>query len=453
MEAGRLIERATQLATRAHQGQMRKDGTTEYITHPIGVGRLLRERGASAEVVAAGLLHDAIEDTDVTAEQIESHFEEHGRRIRELVEGASEPDKTLGWRERKEHTIATVREHDIETQMVIAADKLHNVTTLATDYAKVGAKLWRRFHDSASSRSDQLWYYSAMARELAGTPGAQELAHAVNEIARMSVDDEPGIDACSSAVRKLLECWECGATAHLEGNWKVRSRSWQGRIAAHHLTRGEAVWIDDFPVVAGQPGTRHARFGNGVAISPWFGIVAVAVSEDEVTDLRIEIERASCEARNRSAARPIAIRVMHVDVDPQMPVCGQRDTVRVGADAVGELVARWTAEHGHRSDEDLASARRQCAACLEALTGGDRRTDEGPGARLRAITGAQRMGIRGEHPTTGLSGAYARLFAEIERPSARRTLDYFAHACEAQVKGETARLGWLLARDEMEPAP
>ncbi|MAJ59167.1 MAG: (p)ppGpp synthetase, partial [bacterium TMED88] len=80
-----LLAAAFDFAFQLHEGQFRASGDP-YIVHPVAVADLLRDIGASASVIAAGFLHDVVEDTDVTPDQLESHF---GPEVRELVEGVT----------------------------------------------------------------------------------------------------------------------------------------------------------------------------------------------------------------------------------------------------------------------------------------------------------------------------------------------------------------------------
>src|SRR5690625_5445829 len=101
----RLTE-AIEFATIAHQNQYRKRGELPYISHPFTVGTLLIGVGASIEVIIGGYLHDTIEDTSVTAEELEKIF---GEQSTEIVLGCSEPHKVLYAGDRKEYTIDYLR--------------------------------------------------------------------------------------------------------------------------------------------------------------------------------------------------------------------------------------------------------------------------------------------------------------------------------------------------------
>ena len=90
-----LTEKAKYFAINAHKGQIRKSEPDKpMIIHPISVGELLKEYGCDEQVIAAGFLHDVVEDTSYTLEDIQREF---GEDIASLVKGASEPDKSLSW--------------------------------------------------------------------------------------------------------------------------------------------------------------------------------------------------------------------------------------------------------------------------------------------------------------------------------------------------------------------
>jgi (p)ppGpp synthase/HD superfamily hydrolase len=98
---------AKKFAIEAHKGQFRKaDREKPMIIHPIEVANILESYGFDDNVVAAGFLHDVIEDTKYTNNDIEEKF---GTDIESLVVGASEPDKSLSWEDRKKHTIEETR--------------------------------------------------------------------------------------------------------------------------------------------------------------------------------------------------------------------------------------------------------------------------------------------------------------------------------------------------------
>ena len=117
------IEEAIEVAAQAHDGQFRKGTNTPYITHPYAVGLMLMDAGCSEAVVIAGILHDTVEDTDLTSACIRNNF---GESVANIVDGCSE-NKSLRWRERKTERIEALKTATTEVCLVTCADKLHNL--------------------------------------------------------------------------------------------------------------------------------------------------------------------------------------------------------------------------------------------------------------------------------------------------------------------------------------
>ena len=155
-----MIDLAIEVAEKAHRDQKRKGTDIPYITHPLAVGIVLSKAGCSDEVIAAGILHDTVEDTSITLDDIHKMF---GEKVATIVEGASEPDKSLSWEERKAHTLEFLETAPLEVRLVACADKLHNVRTIAKDYNEVGHEVWKRFK---RGKEKQGWYYRGLAQSL-----------------------------------------------------------------------------------------------------------------------------------------------------------------------------------------------------------------------------------------------------------------------------------------------
>jgi (p)ppGpp synthase/HD superfamily hydrolase len=155
-----IIDKALQIAAMAHEGQYRKNTKIPYIVHPVAVGMILKKAGYREEMVAAGILHDTVEDTELTMADIERAF---GTEIAAIVAGCSEPDKTLSWEERKEHTIAFLKTASEEIRVVACADKLHNVRSIVTDAEQNGDNVWTRFR---RGKAQQEWYYRNVIESL-----------------------------------------------------------------------------------------------------------------------------------------------------------------------------------------------------------------------------------------------------------------------------------------------
>ncbi len=155
-----LVEKAKVFAINAHYGQVRKsDVEKPMIVHPINVANILKENGFDDEVIAAGYLHDVIEDTKYTDLDIEKNF---GNNVLSLVKCASEPDKSLPWEERKQHTINFTRNLDLRHKAVICADKISNLEDLillSEINGECFSKLKRGFEDNK-------WYFEGVYNSL-----------------------------------------------------------------------------------------------------------------------------------------------------------------------------------------------------------------------------------------------------------------------------------------------
>ena len=127
-----LIYRAYEVAAAAHAGQVRKSGDL-FISHPVAVATILAELGLDDVTVAAALLHDAVEDTRVTIEEIERDF---GEEVKRMVDGVTKLDR-LRFDSREAQQAATMRKmlvamaSDLRVLLVKLADRLHNMRTIA----------------------------------------------------------------------------------------------------------------------------------------------------------------------------------------------------------------------------------------------------------------------------------------------------------------------------------
>ncbi|WP_152353139.1 RelA/SpoT family protein [Brachybacterium subflavum] len=127
-EALGLLERAFAVAERAHQGQFRKSGDP-YITHPVSVAMILAELGSPQEVLAAALLHDTVEDTDYSLDQLRGDF---GDEIALLVDGVTKLDKVTYGDAAQAETVRKMivaMSRDIRVLLIKLADRLHNART------------------------------------------------------------------------------------------------------------------------------------------------------------------------------------------------------------------------------------------------------------------------------------------------------------------------------------
>ncbi|MEG0772628.1 HD domain-containing protein [Clostridium sp.] len=157
----KLFTKAVEVAAKAHAKQLRKGTSIPYIFHYLETANILADNDCSEEMLVAGVLHDTLEDTDLTAEEISDLFGEH---ILKVVLGASEPDNhRLSWKERKQHTLDYLKKARKEILLVSCADKLSNIRSLAKDYEDLGDKLWSRFN---AGYEEQKWYYQSLVISL-----------------------------------------------------------------------------------------------------------------------------------------------------------------------------------------------------------------------------------------------------------------------------------------------
>lgn len=152
-----VVSDAIECAIVAHEGQTRKGTDIPYVIHPLRVGLKLSELGCSDDVVVAGILHDTVEDTPVTDEDLKRDF---GEKVAALVAGASEPDKSDTWENRKHHTIEYLKTAPREVLLISAADKLDNAKETLVHLKEVGDKHWAAFN---RPKEQQRWYYKSLA--------------------------------------------------------------------------------------------------------------------------------------------------------------------------------------------------------------------------------------------------------------------------------------------------
>ncbi|HSD94299.1 MAG TPA: HD domain-containing protein, partial [Syntrophales bacterium] len=143
-------------------GHFRKGTKTPCIVHPLAVAKTLIEAGCPEDGVVAGILHDTVEDTPVSLDEVRHRF---GQAVARIVEGASEPDKSKPWEERKAHTIESLKTAPEGVLLVSCADKIENLNAIREDRERVGEAVWGRFR---RGRDHQAWYYRSVLAVLAG---------------------------------------------------------------------------------------------------------------------------------------------------------------------------------------------------------------------------------------------------------------------------------------------
>lgn len=175
-----MVYDAIQASLEAHKDQLRKLDFDAYVAHPLEVAIILAQNGADEAVISAGILHDTVEDTDMTPDDLKNRF---GERIATIVAGCTEPEQSVGWKERKQWVLNHIRQDaSDDVRKVICADKLSNMRSIARNYRLHGEKVWQGFH---APYAWQKWYYEEMLAALAplsDTKMYQELAQLITEV-------------------------------------------------------------------------------------------------------------------------------------------------------------------------------------------------------------------------------------------------------------------------------
>lgn len=189
-----LLDRAIIFAVQAHHNTERRGKGFPYIVHPMEAVEIVATITSDQELLAAAALHDTIEDTDVTVEQIREAF---GERVAELVhaesdqftEGVSEEDS---WHDRKQAAIDRLAAAPHDAKIVAMGDKLSNMRAIWRDYQTIGDELWNIFH--VKDKALHEWHYRGLAdslSELNDTFAYQEFVRLIDDV--FSGSQNPGL--------------------------------------------------------------------------------------------------------------------------------------------------------------------------------------------------------------------------------------------------------------------
>jgi GTP pyrophosphokinase len=198
-----LLQRAFRVADKAHEGQVRKSGE-EYITHPVAVSEILAELGLNATTVVASLLHDTVEDTPYSLDQLRTDF---GDEIANLVDGVTKLDKLTYGPTAEAETVRKMviaMSRDIRVLVIKLADRLHN------------ARTWGFVSSESASRKarETLDIYAPLAHRLGMNAikwELEDLSFAViepkkfEEISRLVAERSPSRDALTAEVISAVE--------------------------------------------------------------------------------------------------------------------------------------------------------------------------------------------------------------------------------------------------------
>ena len=161
-----LIDNAICFAVKAHSGMRRKGTDVPYVSHPLEAFSIAASITNDEKVLAAAVLHDVVEDTDYTIEDIKNGF---GEKVAELVASDSENKREnlpaeQTWEIRKQETLEALKKSTREEQIITISDKLSNIRSIYRDYFTIGESLWQRFNQK--DKNKQRWYYEGIAENL-----------------------------------------------------------------------------------------------------------------------------------------------------------------------------------------------------------------------------------------------------------------------------------------------
>ncbi|MFO7629784.1 MAG: bifunctional (p)ppGpp synthetase/guanosine-3',5'-bis(diphosphate) 3'-pyrophosphohydrolase [Prochlorococcaceae cyanobacterium] len=233
-DAEALLAAAFHFAFQLHEGQVRASGEP-YICHPVAVADLLRDIGASAGVIAAGFLHDVVEDTDVTPELIEQHF---GAEVRALVEGVTKlggihfTNKTEAQAENLRRMFLAMAS-DIRVVLVKLADRLHNMRTLGALVPEKQQRIARETREIYAPLANRLgigrfkWELEDLAFKILEPEAYSDVKQ---QVATKRSEREERLATTVNLLRErlisigLADCEVSGRPKHLYGIWSKMQR-------------------------------------------------------------------------------------------------------------------------------------------------------------------------------------------------------------------------------------
>lgn len=181
-----LLERATLFAVKAHEGQIRKLAGTPMILHPFEVSSIIATLSTDMNTMAAGILHDTVEDCGVALDDIRQQF---GDRVAFLVSCETEcRDQNRSaedtWYERKKSSLEELRAiDDREVKILWLGDKLSNLRSFCREYRKRGDEIWTHLHQHDPAMHE--WYYRTIGEclsELSGADAYEEYIRLIDQL-------------------------------------------------------------------------------------------------------------------------------------------------------------------------------------------------------------------------------------------------------------------------------
>ena len=185
-----LLDRAIVFAVQAHHNTERRGKGFPYIVHPMEAVEIVATMTTDQELLAAAALHDTVEDTDVTVEQLREAF---GERVAELVHAESDQldgqvftgaaNEAETWHQRKQAAIDRLAAASHDAKIVAMGDKLSNMRAIWRDYQMKGDELWQIFH--VKDKASHEWHYRGLAKslsDLSDTFAYREFVRLIDEV-------------------------------------------------------------------------------------------------------------------------------------------------------------------------------------------------------------------------------------------------------------------------------
>ena len=185
-----ILDDALIFATQVHHGQVRKMSGIPYILHPCEVAAIIATMTNDCQTIAAGLLHDTIEDCHIDGDLIRERF---GARVYALVQSETEDKMSLQpaaqtWQERKEDSLLFLKHtQDKDVKILWLADKLSNMRSFYQEYCKYGNEMWKALNQKDPNKQE--WYYRTIAsylKELSDTLAYKEFVSLIDKVFKES---------------------------------------------------------------------------------------------------------------------------------------------------------------------------------------------------------------------------------------------------------------------------
>ncbi|HEX9259071.1 MAG TPA: bifunctional (p)ppGpp synthetase/guanosine-3',5'-bis(diphosphate) 3'-pyrophosphohydrolase [Acidimicrobiales bacterium] len=315
------ITRAYEIAAQAHQHQYRKSGE-KYINHPLAVARIVADIGLDDVTVAAALLHDAVEDTDVSLADLEREF---GADLAAIVDGVTKLDR-IRFDSKEEQQAATMRKmlvamaKDLRVLLIKLADRLHNMRTLAALPAEKQARI----------AQETLDIYAPLAHRL----GMQELKQQLEDLAFAALHPKryAEIDHMVSTRTPERDVYLAKVVA------EVRRRLSELKIEAEVTGRPKHLWSIYEKMV-----TKGKEFGD------IFDLVAIRVIVDSVKDCYAAL------GSIHGTWKPVVGRFKDYIAMPKFNLYQSLHTTVIGPDGKPIEVQIRTREMHHRAEWGVAA--------------------------------------------------------------------------------------------------